>query len=263
MKKDVVGVCQKKSQKGMALPIYLIEVAIRTICTIVCCRLLYNKLTKRKCIPIYGESWLNKYECGAMAVLIILLMTSSLTPIKSICKYIVTFNSCSWTTAKILVTFYRIRRLQYSFGAEQVHSKKYGYSKSWFFFLYMFGVGLFVAVFTTSVLKLMNQWKYTTNTYSCFSIGHEPTEQIFVSIFVGGYIIWDYTVLSCYIIKICQFYRKKSMDVPQIVINRVTFILQRIVFLTVIPEISTLFVGLTLEMWRYDALTYWCICDYF
>ena len=238
----------------MASVWYCLQVSLRIICMVICSRLLYNKFTKRKSIEIYGETRLNQYEHIAISMLIIGLTTSSMTIIQPICTYIATFNSFNWQTAKIFVTLYEIRRLQYCFGAEQVHSIKYGYSNRCFYFLYACGIVSFLAVLISSILRLIPEWEYTE--YSCATIGFQTEIRILVPIFAVCYVAWDMTVFILYIFKITQFYRKKAMDMPQIVIDRVKFILQKIVFLTVIMEISAICVAVTSDIWNEPLLTH-------
>ena len=140
-----------------------------------------------------------------------------------------------WECLKAFVTQYQIARLKYCFSTKNCH--KYGYSNRLFLALYIYPyIALFYGIFTLFVPKYTIYSSQTNGNFGCI---YETTEYygLLIAIHAPVYYIWDWFVLILYIIKIVQF-RRKLREKNNIVYKKVLFILQKILLLTIIYEIT-------------------------
>eukprot|EP01084_Bolivina_argentea_P105178 188289_1 len=144
-----------------------------------------------------------------------------------------------WLFIQFFLTFYQIARLKYCFSSK--NSLKYGYSNKLFISLNICGVMIFVygawmnfdprfAIFSSKPRGNLGCKYFATKFYNKLTPSYSAL-----------FYIWDWTVLLLYVIKIIQFQRKKSAlktAMNEIVYKKVKFILQKIVLLTIIYEIT-------------------------
>ena len=173
-----------------------------------------------------------------------------LTQFYVLCKWITILCNFLWITARITITFYQIARLQYCFSAQQIHSHKYGYSKRWFIFLYVVGAIFWLFYVIYSFLKIfVSKYYYDPDTWTPCTSDRLNANFWFYGVLC--YYLWDWTVFGCYIVKICQFYRKND-DIEVAIWMRIKFVVYKISFLTLIIEVSAAVVMvLWNEIWYY------------
>ena len=228
---------------------YYFSVILIAISLLISLRLVQNEYYKRKKEKLFHlpdniyKTWLDIWSLTVMCIPIIWFIIVLFQPVQSICKYITSIRFYLWHLNKYLITFYQIARLQYCFSVNQIHSTKYGYSNLWFVFLYINGIGLIIFSLTLAIYyMIIPQWQYNHDIHGCIIIhgGDYPYLTMYHIISVMPFVwyyLWDWTVLLSYIIKITQFYRRK-VSVPETVSNRIKYILQKILFLTIILEVS-------------------------
>ena len=218
-------------------------VAAQIIFAYLCCRIIHKEYKKRKSeaeltISNTYQKWLNRWSMLAM---ILLTMALAIKPIEKwypLCKWIYVLSLYFYFQAKVIITFYQIARLQYCFSTAQMHSK-YGYSKGWFIFLYMNGVIISIVI-TCALFIVLFLTKWHPNEYNvCIVADSSSITDMVIPIGVIFFLLWDLTVLICYIIKICQFYRKKD-NVQESITLRIKFVVYKIGFLTLIVELLTI-----------------------
>ena len=186
--------------------------------------------------PNRFKTWLNIWSMHAMLTVIVVLFISPLHAIYTICKYVNTISIYTWLLSKVSITFYQIARLQYCFSVHQIHSKKYGYSKCIFIILYTMGfILILLSTYMAIYLLTFATWSVK---YNICIVKIDDIHQLISVISILVYCLWDWSVLILYIIKIIQFYCKKSNDVTEQVLIRIKFILQRIFVLMLIVGIS-------------------------
>ena len=140
-----------------------------------------------------------------------------------------------WICVQIFLTLYQIARLKYCFSAK--NSLKYGYSNQLFFVLNIYGI--VILLYCVFALFEPNYTIYSSQVNGRFGCKYESTQyySLLVGIFSAMFYIWDWFVLILYIIKIVQFQRKQKEN-NSIVYKKVLFILQKILLLTIIYEIT-------------------------
>ena len=153
-------------------------------------------------------------------------------------------NTCYYYI-KIFITFYQLSRLQYCFSSEQVHSTKYGYSKSAFNCLYLMGIvlcGLTFASFVQALARKDNQ--LLDINYTC---AFSSDDMIGVWMLIPGLVFfgaWDWTIILLYVRKCYQFRDKNRFNSDENMDNhvflRIKFILSKILLLTILLEIYAL-----------------------
>ena len=207
-----------------------------------CFRLVYKEYTKRKLqtetVSNAYQTWLNRWSMLALILLTVCLAVKPLEKWYPLCKWVFVISAYFYLQAKVIITFYQIARLQYCFAQSQVHSK-YGYSKGWFIFLYVNGLIILIAL-TYLCLKSVFIGKWHRDKHMVCYIDSSAERDIIRRILVIYFILWDWTVFGCYIMKICQFY-KKNDNAHKSVLSRVKFIVYQITFLALILELLSLF----------------------
>eukprot|EP01084_Bolivina_argentea_P066812 121822_1 len=168
---------------------------------------------------------------------IIAAFLSLLTCIPYICVYTNGVSGFTWSLIKITLTLYQIARLNYCFSSQQVHSSKYGYSKYTFGVLYIGAIVNIVSTFYVSffIVHIVTE---QIDMYGC--IAKIPCKQDFKLILMSIiiYFVWDLTVLFLYIYKVIQIYFKTNFQ-NECIYNRIYGILRKIIFLTILYEITT------------------------
>ena len=204
--------------------------------------LMKRELTKRKIKQTENTSniytvWLNRFTVLTMAICASSLLFGIINKIPIICEYTYALPSMCWGLAPATITMYQIVRLQYVFSANQVHSKKYGYSKYIFIVLYIYGVLLMLSLITAVWFAFNVE---ANGKYGC-SVQSTEYATIILGIYSIGYLIWDLTVLFMYILKFCQsrrrFVNTTSPD-NHTIFKKINFILTKILILTLIYEIK-------------------------
>ena len=221
------------SFRWVAYPFVIISALISII-------ILKRDYTKRK-----GWKIKTKLDLFSICTLIICVIANIMASLKyaSICKLLtlVYFGAYNFQIIRIFITLYQISRLEYCFSVNQVHSKKYGYPKWIFMLLYAQGIILLIAATISVTLNLFAPIQvlqiglgfcYPTNDYI-----EDASNSIVVITAFAWFILWDWSVVILYVIKICQFYGKKAHHIEDIVTLRINFILYKILFLTIIIEI--------------------------
>ena len=221
------------------------SVAAHIIFAYFCCRVVYKEYKKRKSeaqsVSNTYQKWLNRWSMLAM---ILLTMALAIKPIEQwypLCKWIYVLSLYFYFQAKVIITFYQIARLQLCFSTAQIHSK-YGYSKGWFIFLYMNGVIISIVI-TCALFIVLFLTKWHPNEYIVCSTVSSSAWDMVLPVTIIFFLLWDWTVFICYIIKICQFYRKKD-NVQESISLRIKFVVYKIGFLTLIVELLTMFSSL-------------------
>eukprot|EP01084_Bolivina_argentea_P225819 381534_1 len=244
----------------------------------------YNSFTSNPKAIGY-QKWLNLFSLSTMILCILTTINYIFTVSPVVCKYPLSFRIIFYASTRCMLTFYQIARLSYCFEQNQIHSKKYGYNKYLFVFLYINGIILilFAAISSFFIFNVhFVEW-------GCIPIRTDYFN-IFVFIWYSWYILWDFFVLFLYIIKICQFNQKQSIQerlntvtslsgnkLPDskaskikfahqeyIIMRRIKFILYKILILTLINEIiatSTVYVffeentsNLLELLWMFDLV---------
>ena len=224
---------------------YYFCVGLIIIALLVSFKIIHSEYLKRKNeTTVHTQKSLNIWSHTVMFIPILWLIIVLFQPIQSICKYVTSIRYALWHWNKYLITVYQIARLEYTFSVNQIHSTKYGYPNAWFVFLYLNGIGLIISqLFTSIYFSFFSNWEYIEQIQGCIIeykyFGGESVPILqFSSFCTVWFFLWDWIVLFSYIIKIIQFYRKRAVDVPDSVLNRIKFILQKILFLTIILELS-------------------------
>eukprot|EP01084_Bolivina_argentea_P274620 468131_1 len=212
------------------------KLAVLLICLLICRK---EYITRRQ-IDSASNFYQKRLNILSITALISILLWSMVNII-DVCTPILFIKIFFFHIHKILITIYQIGRLEYCFSVDQVHSQKYGYSKALFIFL--FSNGLLMIMWTTCdmILKLsLPHWiiqdQYTCQVLTKYS-NTEFHTKYFVPIAFTWFVLWDWFVLLLYVVKICQFYHKKSDEnIPDSVIQRIKFILSKIILLTLLLQ---------------------------
>ena len=243
-------------------------VAITT--AILCWRTVYKEITNRKVDnmhtkepqnnnepPNLFQKWLDRWSMLTFIFASTAVTIMPFDQIFTICRFIRAFTYFFYFQAKIWITFYQIARLQFCFAQSQVHSK-YGYSKRWFIFLYFNGVIL--TIFNVySQIDTAFVSKYHRHSYRTCIADESSNWEVIEELIINGtffyYGVWDWTVFMCYIIKICQYY-KKSDKVEESISKRIMFIVYKIAFLTAILEVVALIVVILYDVIHDDGVNW-------
>lgn len=161
-----------------------------------------------------------------------------------ICLYLYRVTAILQKIQHLPIGYFALTRLQYVLSSKSIHSKNFGYSKCTFIILWIWGVinllmGLTVDIFMTPYERIIND-----KSYGC---GQHNTFLYVLMVSVGGICMWayDFTILSLYSCKIRQFKRTKvAASLPAHVTKRVTYIMNKVTFLTLSWEVSTILAGL-------------------
>eukprot|EP01084_Bolivina_argentea_P177212 306495_1 len=178
-----------------------------------------------------------------MMVSIIATLLCLASNIRYICFVAAPTATIAWMLLKYLLTLYQISRLQMCFSSQQVHSKKYGYSKCCFVVLYI------VPILLLSQLALLhtfgNSEVHYDEIYEVCIVTADKNGASISFLFTLLYLIWDWTVLWLYIYKIVQFHRKTTTKETNnnnnnnnndVIFKRIHFILKKITILTILYE---------------------------
>ena len=177
------------------------------------CFVIFRKEYKKKTNETYGETkniyqlWLFRWSYLTFITVIIYLftnITSNLSP--DICIYVGRLSPPIYNLMNVFFTNYQICRLQYCFDSKQIHSKKYGYPKSLFIFLYLFGI-LIQILFCVHYL-IINSIEATTR--GCSIVRDPKLDTWLLAIISGMNGIWTLTILGLYIFKTIQIKNKKQ-----------------------------------------------------
>ena len=217
-------------------------------CILIIMYIFKQELAKRKQdIRIDSDpypKWLNFWSSLTFISCIIFLLIWTLHRVPIICLYSYGFMISTWGTPGACITMYQITRLQYCFSAKQIHSDKYGYPKWLFCVLYAQFFLLGIYYYTISWF-VYNSWP--SQYYNGCEGGTNQYGYLAYFAFLWFW-IWDLLTLILYVIKIKQIKRSQAIrnQNDDTVYKKVKFILYKIVLLTIIYEIKTLFgAGLT------------------
>ena len=149
-----------------------------------------------------------------------------------ICDCVMNVTMSLFSLLLMPIQFYQVTRLQYTFSVQQIHSN-WGYSKSTFIYLYLWGIFIiiYVIIFQIMFYKTV-EIEMNGNLYGC-DRDKAFESSIRTPVFFVVYIVywaWDLLVLFLYIRKIRQF-AKASSKIDQNVYSRVSYVLNKILFL--------------------------------
>ena len=166
----------------------------------------------------------------------------------NICTYASKFALACYSSYNIFMTFYQIARLQYCFMDSQIHSKKYGYSKWLFLFLYFAGFGIMLY---WGYMNFISSHQY--DNYLCFGNGRVIVFEFgWIWIATMVYAFWDGFVLFLYIYKVCDVKEKMKLTENDrnttIILNRVNVILHKIIFLTILAGWISFAIGISYSL---------------
>ena len=167
-----------------------------------------------------------------------ILMVIAAIPSSFTCSWPIYASSATfWGFINIFLTFYQISRLKYCFSTK--NSSKYGYSNALFLILNTYGILIILVSLFAHFAPKYRVRDATSNGPICNPVYTKYFEP-FAGIAWALFLCWDWFVLLLYIIKIVQFQRmRQKID---IVHKKVFFILQKILLLTIIYEITGAFV---------------------
>eukprot|EP01084_Bolivina_argentea_P105379 188684_1 len=206
-------------------------------------KVLKKEYNKRQ---IYKETETDQYQkCLNVWSLLTIIMSMvtcvsfAVHKIPFLCRFNYGLFQACWVLLQCTFTFYQIARLQFCFSARRVHSTKYGFSNKTFIILYVNGVSY---VIYTLVIPWFAYNIHDLGVYGC-KISNSSLYNILILVGTVWFYIWDWTVLSMYIYKICQMKKHKIFD-DVAVYKRVRYITTKIILLTVIYEIKAVFIVL-------------------
>mmetsp|Transcript_24944 Transcript_24944/g.21821 ORF Transcript_24944/g.21821 Transcript_24944/m.21821 type:complete len:377 (-) Transcript_24944:180-1310(-) len=192
--------------------------------------------------PKYLDIW----STATFIAIIVTLSIMFISKIPSICSSIVPLYIFGFYFPRTCLSFFQISRLELCFSQSQVHSK-FGYPKCVFIILYIIGfcqliLSIYWAYLYSSGLELP-----ITN-LGCDLLPKNPEFNFYSTIQIGTYSTWDWTIIILYAIKIYQFKNKlrksraseskTSSENTQEILKRIQIILNKIIFLTLITELS-------------------------
>ena len=155
------------------------------------------------------QIWLNRWSLLTFIdIILFLLLDIAMNASPYICISVGYIQVPLYNLMQIFFTYYQICRLQYCFDSKQVHSKKYGYPKQLFVFLY--AIGIISQILFIIHYCFINSIEATNR--GCSIIRHPKYDTLFL--FVGGAVnfIWVLLILSLYISKTRQIKRKKMQS---------------------------------------------------
>eukprot|EP01083_Nonionella_stella_P038694 105203_1 len=156
---------------------------------------------------------------------ILLLMTTILP----ICSHILVVSYGAVLFIIVTLTFYQIARLQYVFS-DVAHG--YGYHPLVFVVLYT--VGCVIVIYM--ILIVIHYYLHSTvktNPYICVNIVGFDIK--FLATYLGLFLLWDWSVLIAYIVKIYQLSHNHPSEHNETV-TKIKTVLQKIVVLTLLLE---------------------------
>eukprot|EP01084_Bolivina_argentea_P215229 365399_1 len=158
-----------------------------------------------------------------------------------LCHFSFSIHSISVTQQPIFIGFFQLFRLHYTFAQSQVHSNK-GYSQNTFTVMYIIGTimlfyGIIMAFpdFTLSKCGWDGNHDFYEHKWNPLNIMHTKSMRTGIAGIV--FTLWDLTTLSMYIYKVRSF---KIITSESTIHNRIEYILNRIILLTVLYEIPLL-----------------------
>jgi len=147
----------------------------------------------------------------------------------------------SLTSQAIFMGFNQISRLYYCFSRNSVYNKA-GYPDWLFKLMIMIGIIylLMASIYPWFWISELCGGGYENKyEYIAPPTRHAPGLESWINFGVILYLLWDFTTLMLYIIKVFSFRKYKQTQNKQIY-NRVQFILKKVVILTVLYEIPAL-----------------------
>ena len=152
-------------------------------------------------------------------------------------------NLYIWWNIKNTTILYQIARLKNCFSSKQVQSANLGYPNWLFNVLYIYGVMLMIIALVRFILNVSTTptiSQYVLNVCAVNNDDLSPDAQLaFVTIGFVAYVSLDWGVLILYIIKICQIYRRNAQNLKESTIDKIKYVLNKIIFLTILLEINS------------------------
>ena len=217
------------------------------------CAILYKECTNRYELAKQNSgAYRNIYQrlVSIFSLISMALIVPSLTaniimniPTKPFCVIGWAFAAIFYCSSKVFLTLFQIARLQYLFMDTRIQTG-YGYPKWLFIVLYSIGVLLLLYAIFYGLYVFTDTWTYQEFGGFHFCKGDDLEVRSVIMPAIGSiiFLIWDWTVISLYIVKMCQFYKMRN-NMDKTVSNKIKFILYKITYLTFLIELwAVLFV---------------------
>eukprot|EP01084_Bolivina_argentea_P199036 340639_1 len=184
-----------------------------------------------------NDKWLGIFSMCALFSCVLCLFGGVLmkTPVVCMWKMQGIMGNC-WICVQGFLTYYQIARLKYCFSAK--YCEKYGYSDRLFKILYIWGT---IAILFGFIIDFIIYAEEDKGNLGCIYSATKWYVPLVYFVYSPLFYIWDWTVLVLYIIKMVQFTRKKSViqnDMNDIVYQKVKFLLEKMLLLTIIYEVT-------------------------
>lgn len=196
----------------------------------------------------------------------------------------ITIKACSW----ICISFFQLSRLYYIFGDARLinnNSNIKPYPNWLFIFTFIYGISIIIyfAIIPWINFRSNNNAFLSTSSYSSHSANSDNNNSVHdilsnecmmiaemdeIFTFYIAWSIWfivglDWFILSLYFIKLCQFYklshdsvRGKVDDNMNGLYDRISYILRKIVCLTILYEIVAIVMGILRAYTHYNGDQY-------
>ena len=182
--------------------------------------------------PLFASKSLKILSILPLIFATIFPLSGILFHIDYICLYAFQFGVMIFCACATSFGFYQLARLYYCFSQAQSYSNT-GYSNGLFIFMYTVGI-LFVICYYILVCVT---FKVRLGGNNCEII--QPYPHLYVQLISATiYALWDITTLTLYIIKIREFNRFCQDIHKSVITERIRFILNKIVILSLSVEIS-------------------------
>ena len=201
------------------------------------------------------DIWLNIWCITSIILFGFCMLLALLHKTPEICMETYYLGTIVWTTAQCTLTMFQTRRLQYTFHTQfkSTSVESLGYSQKIFSILYIFG----------TLLPISCYFYFPFFAYNIINHGIHGCQMLFKPgffiigpILLGLVLILDWTVMSLYIYgvyrlrKICN----NSISTDEN-IKKATYIVRKILFLTVFFEISTIINVITFSWSDHPAIS--------
>ena len=230
--------------------------------TIITTGVLYKEYVKLK---QHCRCLLNLFYLATIASSVICTILHLTTYFDIICTFTLPLLSTFGSIQKVLLTCYQIAKLQSTFSRSALGKmedvfNKYGFSSYTFGFLYINGIMfvVYLCVLELSILPKPMELGY----FGCKNMLFDKSQILILMSTSLWYYGWDWSVLIMYVLRLIKIKRDMKLIISQKftkrhVYLRIKQILQKIVILTVLYELTILFllitVGLT-DVSRYNYI---------
>ena len=203
----------------------------------------YRKRTNSQNIN-YLSNWTKRTSFICVIFGFLYSLMSTIAPIKIFCSIGKPLQIPFISAQGVFTGFNQLARLHYCFSQSSVHSAK-GYPDRLFIIMIIIGVIFMIPIQIYPWLWIdelcgSNLTQTTNNKYSWISpyVRDAPNVGLWININMVIYILWDFTTLSLYVLKVYSFRRYKQQNKE--VYNRIMFILKKVVILTLLYEIPAI-----------------------